>query len=173
MPGQQSQRPKQKIGASRMKLTKSKLKQIIKEEINSVMKEGWNPFKKEKYVDPWQKAFLPGGGMHKAIQAQDKAHYGSKDVMEEWMKNNHGWITKWEPITEKEWPGENPTPDEYEGTPDVDTGVKVWGKLASGTPDGSDEIEWRERSTFKEKLSDLDNIRDQIDEFGSRGGKRY
>ena len=31
-----------------MKLTKSKLKQLIKEEIENIQSEGWNPFKKEE-----------------------------------------------------------------------------------------------------------------------------
>jgi len=35
-------------GNHRMKLTKSKLKQIIKEEIENIQSEGWNPFKKEE-----------------------------------------------------------------------------------------------------------------------------
>ena len=125
-----------------MKITKSKLKQIIKEELNNVMKEGFNWGerwgKKKKPVD-WDKGMA---GMFGAEAPKPHVPFTTEEVIKEWMKENPGWIKKWETIKEKDKRGyENPTAEEWADAPMIDVGITVYGPLAPNQPDG-DEIYW-------------------------------
>ena len=126
-----------------MKLTKTKLKQIIKEEINSVMKEA-------------QMGHIPG------ISTAKSKYEGTpemKQEMDRLMSRYPKLIEKWEPIKGREG-------EDFEGYyHKEDDDLRVWGlvAVAEGPQKKSDDMKWKDGEVFD--LKSLESALDLLDEW--------